>query len=46
MRSHKPVTLMRGSDKFTADRMDFDNVTRVLNLGGHVHGILQPGGKR
>jgi lipopolysaccharide export system protein LptC len=46
VRSHKPVTLVRGSDTFTADRMDFDNVTRVLNLAGHVHGTLQPGGKR
>ena len=40
--SHKPVVLVRGSDRFTADRLDFDNVSRVLELRGRVHGMLVP----
>jgi lipopolysaccharide export system protein LptC len=40
--SHKPVELQRGSDRFTADRMDFDNVEQVLQLTGRVQGTLVP----
>ena len=46
VRSHKPVTLIRGSDSFTADRLDFDNVGRVMELNGRVRGTLLPPGKR
>ena len=46
VKSHKPVTLIRGSDKFTADRLDFDNVGRVMELTGRVRGTLIPAGKR
>jgi lipopolysaccharide export system protein LptC len=40
--SHKPVELERGNDRFTADRMDFDNVEQVLRLDGRVRGTLVP----
>ena len=40
--SHKPVVLVRGKDRFTADRLDFDNVSRMLELRGRVHGMLVP----
>ncbi|MDB5946763.1 MAG: kdsC [Ramlibacter sp.] len=43
--SHKPVIMVRGNDRFTADQMDFDNVTRVMDLTGRVHGLLVPAGK-
>ena len=46
VKSHKPVTLTRGADTFTADRMDFDNVDRVVALDGRVRGTLHPSGKR
>ena len=46
VKSHKPVVLVRGSDRFTGDRMDFDNVTRVMDLSGRVHGLLVPAAKR
>ncbi len=46
VKSHKPVTLSRGGDRFTADRLDFDNVTRVMELDGRVRGTLVPAGKR
>ncbi len=44
--SHKPVTLVHGRDRFTADRMDFDNVTRVMELTGRVRGVLVPAAAR
>lgn len=37
----KPVLLLRGNDRFSADGMDFDNVERVLSLHGRVRGELQ-----
>lgn len=46
VKSHKPVTLIRGGDRFTADRLDFDNVERVVELNGRVRGTLLPAGTR
>jgi lipopolysaccharide export system protein LptC len=40
--SHKPVELLRGQDRFAADRMEFDNVEQVLQLSGRVRGTLAP----
>lgn len=40
--SHKPVELMRGQDRFTADRMDYDNLDQVMQLQGRVRGVLVP----
>nr|WP_275403467.1 LPS export ABC transporter periplasmic protein LptC [Ramlibacter algicola] len=42
VKSHKPVTLIRGNDVFTADQMDYDNLDRVMQLGGRVRGRLVP----
>ncbi|VTU39845.1 Lipopolysaccharide-assembly, LptC-related [Variovorax sp. PBL-H6] len=42
VRSHKPVTLIRGTDRFTADSLDYDNLTGVANLQGRVRGLLMP----
>jgi lipopolysaccharide export system protein LptC len=43
VRSHLPVTLIRGAgDRFTADGLDYDNLDRVMQLKGRVHGTLQP----
>ncbi|MCE1251238.1 MAG: LPS export ABC transporter periplasmic protein LptC [Comamonadaceae bacterium] len=42
VRSHLPVTLLRGTDRFTADRMDYDNMAQQMQLQGRVHGVLQP----
>jgi lipopolysaccharide export system protein LptC len=42
VKSHLPVELRRGADRFTADGMDYDNVTRVVQLSGRVHASLVP----
>ncbi len=42
VKSHKPVELTRGTDRFTADSLDFDNVDQVLQLQGRVKGTLVP----
>jgi lipopolysaccharide export system protein LptC len=43
VRSHLPVVLTRGSDRFTADSMDYDNMEQIAHLKGRVHGMLIPG---
>lgn len=40
--SYKAVELLRGKDRFTADRLDFDNVEQSLQLSGRVRGTLVP----
>ena len=42
VKSNKPVELTRGADRFTADSLDYDNLDRVLQLQGRVHGVLAP----
>ncbi len=42
IKSHLPVELTRGKDRFTADSMDFDNLERVMVMTGRVRGILVP----
>jgi lipopolysaccharide export system protein LptC len=42
LKSHKPVELVRGNDRFTADSMDFDNLERIMLLTGRVKGQLSP----
>jgi lipopolysaccharide export system protein LptC len=43
VRSHLPVVLVRGAgDRFTGDGMDYDNLDRVMQLNGRVHGTLMP----
>ena len=42
IKSHKPVELIRGKDRFTADRLNYDNVEQTLQLQGRVRGTLVP----
>ena len=46
LKSHKPVALQRGGDRFTADSMDFDNAEELLQLNGRVHVTLAPAPQR
>jgi len=42
LRTDKPVTLLRGNDRFEGDGLVYSNVDRVLQLEGRVRGVLQP----
>jgi lipopolysaccharide export system protein LptC len=42
VKSPKPVELTRGSDRFSADSLDFDNIEQQLVLQGRVRGTLVP----
>jgi lipopolysaccharide export system protein LptC len=42
VKSHLPVELTRGRDRFTADNMDYDNLNQVMELRGRVRGVLVP----
>jgi len=42
IQSHKPVELLRGNDRFTADTLDFDNLSQAITLQGRVRGTLVP----
>ena len=43
VRTHLPVVIIRGvNDRFTADKMDFDNLDQLMQLDGRVRGTLIP----
>ncbi|PKO61493.1 MAG: LPS export ABC transporter periplasmic protein LptC [Betaproteobacteria bacterium HGW-Betaproteobacteria-18] len=42
LKSHQPVELTRGPDRFTANSMDYDNLSRIMLLTGRVRGHLVP----
>ena len=42
VRSNKPVTLTRGTDVFTSNTLEYDNLSGVANLQGRVRGVLIP----
>ncbi|WP_332814807.1 LPS export ABC transporter periplasmic protein LptC [Ramlibacter sp.] len=46
VRSHKPVVLVRGNDRFTADSLDYDHLDRIGELHGRVRGTLVPDPRR
>ena len=40
--SHKPVDWIRGKDRFTADRMDFDNVEQTPVERAGARNLMPP----
>lgn len=46
VKSHKPVVLTRGADQFSGDTFAYDNFEKVVNLKGHVRGVLVPGSRQ
>ena len=40
IRSNQPVEIVRGNDRFTADRLEFDNVAATVSLQGRVRGTI------
>lgn len=39
--SDQPVELLRGADRFTGERFDYDEKSGVANLRGNVRGVIQ-----
>ena len=44
LRSHLPVTVLRGSSQVAADAMEYDNLARVLQLKGRIRAEFSPPG--
>jgi len=42
VRSHMPVELRHGAHRFTAEVLDYDNVTQVAQLTGRVRATITP----
>jgi len=42
MRTDRPVEVVRGGDRFTADALDYDHQQGISRMTGRVRGILQP----
>jgi lipopolysaccharide export system protein LptC len=42
LKSDKPVVLTRGTDRFVADAMEYDNLKQVIELRGRVKGTFVP----
>ena len=42
VKSHKPVVLIRGADRFSGDSFEYNNLDGVANLTGRVKGLLVP----
>lgn len=47
IKSYKPVEILRGDDRITAETLDYDNLEQVATLQGRVRGTLQaPTGRK
>jgi lipopolysaccharide export system protein LptC len=42
VRSHMPVSIVRGQDHFNADSLSYDNLGRVVELTGRVKATVAP----
>ena len=42
LKSHKPVTITRGADVFSADSLAYDHIAQTADLQGRVRGVLAP----
>jgi lipopolysaccharide export system protein LptC len=42
LRSELPVLIIRDQDRVTANRLDYDHNTRVVDLKGRVRSVIQP----
>jgi lipopolysaccharide export system protein LptC len=47
IKTYMPVELLRGDkDRFTAERMDYDNLSQTMILTGRVRGVMTPKNKK
>jgi lipopolysaccharide export system protein LptC len=44
LKTHKPVVIQRGQDRFSGDSLDYDNLNRTGDLRGRVKGVMTPTG--
>lgn len=42
LKSHLPVTIRRGRSDISADSLDYDNLSRIVNMQGHVKAVIPP----
>lgn len=42
VRTHRPIVLLRGNNRLQADAMDYDNLSQLLTLRGHVRAEVLP----
>ena len=42
IRSHLPVMVLRGATQVNADSMEYDNLSRVLQLKGRIRAVIAP----
>jgi lipopolysaccharide export system protein LptC len=42
VQSHLPVVVQRGNNQFKGDRLDYNNLSQVVELKGRVHGVINP----
>lgn len=40
VRSHLPVVITRGNNRFTGDSLDYDNLSQVVLMNGRVKGLI------
>jgi lipopolysaccharide export system protein LptC len=40
VKTHLPAVLTRGNDRFTGDKLDYDNLDRLMQLDGRVRGFV------
>ncbi|MES2977802.1 MAG: LPS export ABC transporter periplasmic protein LptC [Pseudomonadota bacterium] len=46
VKSHLPVVLIRGNDRFTGDQFSYDHLDQVAELRGRVRGVFMPDATR
>lgn len=42
LKSHLPVTIRRGNSDISADSLDYDNLSRIVNMQGRVKAVIPP----
>lgn len=42
LKSHLPVTIRRGNSDISADSLNYDNLSRIVNMQGRVKAVIPP----
>jgi len=46
VKSHLPVVITRGNNRFTGNSLDYDNLDQVVVMQGRVRGVINPGSSK